>query len=446
MTPTWTPQSWQQLQAAQQPTYTNLGEYEAAVDELRAKPPLVFAGEARRLTDQMERVANGQGFLLHAGDCAESFAEFSADKVRDQIKVILQMSVALTYSTGLPTVKLGRIAGQYAKPRSANTETRDGVELDSFRGDIVNGIDFTEAARRPDPQRLIRAYQQAAATHHLIQSFTKGGFADLARVHQWNLEFVGSTGEGQRYEQISTEIDRAMRFMAACGIDLNKEHQLHEVDIFTSHEALLLGYEEAFTRLDATTGDYFDTSAHLLWIGERTRQLDGAHVHFLSGVQNPLACKIGPSASPADVVALCAALDPNRTPGRFTLVSRMGAGKVKEFLPEIVEAVTKAGHPVVWACDPMHGNTYQHESGYKTRHFDTVMQEISEFFDVCHAEGVWPGGVHVELTGDDVTECLGGGDDTTGDLDSRYETLCDPRLNARQGLELAFRLSELMRA
>ena len=442
----WTPTSWQKLQAQQQPLWTDSEEYDAAVAELRTKAPLVFAAQTRALTEQLARVSQGKGFLLHAGDCAESFSEFSADKVRDQIKVILQMSVALTYSTGLPTLKLGRIAGQYAKPRSSNTETRDGVELESFRGDIINGIDFTSESRRPDPQRMLRAYHQAAATHHLIDSFTKGGFADLAQVHRWNLEFVGTSDEGQRYDQLSTEIDRAMRFMAACGIDLSKERQLHEVDLFTSHEALLLGYEEALTRLDSLSGGWYGTSAHLLWIGERTRQLDGAHVHFLAGLQNPLAVKIGPTATPDDVVALCRALDPDRTPGRLTLVSRMGANNVEQFLPAIVMAVKKSGHPVVWACDPMHGNTYQHESGYKTRHFDTVMDEIAKFFGVCHAEGVWPGGVHVELTGDNVTECLGGGDAVTGsDLDSRYETLCDPRLNARQGLDLAFRLAELMR-
>ncbi len=442
----WTPKSWQHLSAQQQPQWIDVDEYESAVNELRLKPPLVFAAQTRALTEQLARVSQGKGFLLHAGDCAESFAEFSADKVRDQIKVILQMSVALTYSTGLPTLKLGRIAGQYAKPRSSTTETRDGVELESFRGDIVNGIDFTFDSRRPDPQRLIQAYNQAAATHHLIDSFTKGGFADLAQVHRWNLEFVGTSDEGQRYDQLSTEIDRAMRFMAACGIDLSKERQLHEVDLYTSHEALLLGYEEALTRLDTLSGGWYGTSAHLLWIGERTRQLNGAHVHFLAGLQNPLAVKIGPSASPDDVLALCRALDPDRRAGRLTLVSRMGASKVEQCLPAIVRAVKKSGHPVVWACDPMHGNTYQHESGYKTRHFDTVMEEIAKFFGVCHGEGVWPGGVHIELTGDNVTECLGGGDEVTGsDLDSRYETLCDPRLNARQGLDLAFRLAELMR-
>ncbi len=445
--PRWTPSSWRNLPAAQQPTWPDQTGLHAALAELSASPPLVYAGETRALTHSLAHVSRGEGFLLHAGDCAESFAEFSADKVRDQIKVILQMSVVLTYSTGLPTLKLGRIAGQYAKPRSAPTERRDGVELESFRGDIVNGFEFDFEARRPDPRRLVRAYEQASATHNLLRSFTKGGFADLSQVHQWNLEFVNTTREGKRYEQLSTEIDRALRFMAACGIDLTKERQLHEVDIYTSHEALLLAYEEALTRSDTINGGWYDTSAHLLWIGERTRQLDGAHVHFLAGVNNPIAVKLGPAVTPDEAVELCRLLDPDRTPGRLTFVSRMGATKVREALPPIVRAVTRSEHRVVWACDPMHGNTYQHESGYKTRHFDAVMEELAGFFAVCHAADVWPGGVHVELTGDDVTECLGGDHEITADdLDARYETLCDPRLNARQSLELAFRLSDLMRS
>ncbi len=443
----WSPASWRTHPVVQQPAWPDDVQLKQVLEALAERPPLVFAGEVRTLTNELAQVAEGNGFLLQAGDCAESFGQFSADKVRDQIKVILQMSVALTYSTGLPTLKVGRIAGQYAKPRSSDTETRDGVTLDSFRGDIVNGFDFTAAARRPDAQRLMHAYEQAAATHHLLRSFTKGGFADLSQVHRWNLEFVGTTREGERYEQLSTEIDRALRFMAACGIDLAQERTLHEVDIYTSHEALILGYEEALTRVDAISADWYDTSAHMLWIGERTRQLDGAHVHFLAGVENPIGVKLGPSASPDDAVALCRQLDPDQQPGRLTLVSRMGAGKVRDLLAPIVAAVRDSGHPVVWACDPMHGNTYQHESGYKTRHFDSVMDELSGFFSVCHDADVWPGGVHIELTGDDVTECLGGGDEVTAaDLDNRYETLCDPRLNARQALDLAFRLSELMRA
>ncbi|HUF83081.1 MAG TPA: 3-deoxy-7-phosphoheptulonate synthase class II, partial [Acidimicrobiia bacterium] len=371
----------------------------------------------------------------------------SADRIRDKLKVVLQMSVALQYSTGVPVVKVGRIAGQMAKPRSSAVERRGDVELPSFRGDMVNDFAFEAEARRPDPRRLVHAYHQAAATLNLLRAFTKGGFAALGRVHQWNLDFVGSTNQGRRYERLSEEIDRAMRFMAACGIVLDDELQLHQVDFYTSHEALVLGYEEALTRRDSLTGDWYDTSAHLLWIGERTRRIDGAHVDFLSGVRNPVGVKLGPGATAEETVDLCARLDPDRTPGRLTLVSRMGASRVEDCLPRLLEAVRDAGHPVVWACDPMHGNTFVHESGYKTRHFDDVMAELSVFFRVCRDRDVWPGGVHVELTGDDVTECLGGGDEVLGEhLEHRYETVCDPRLNARQSLDLAFRLAELVRA
>ena len=442
----WEPSSWQRLPAAQQPDWPDVVALDDALAELRRMPPLVFAGEARTLKQSLARVAEGEGFLLHAGDCAESFADFSADTIRDKLKVILQMSVALTYSTGVPVLKVGRIAGQFAKPRSAPTESRDGVELPSFRGDMVNDFSFEAAARRADPARLLRVYHQSAATLNLLRAFTKGGFADLNRAHQWNLEFVESSGAGQRYESLANEIDRALRFMAACGIDLQAEFQLHEVDFFTSHEALVLGYEEALTRRDSLTDDWYDCSAHLLWIGERTRQIDGAHVEFLAGVQNPLGLKLGPDASPEQALALCRRLDPGREPGRLTLIARMGVKRVAESLPPLLRAVKRAGHPVVWACDPMHGNTFSHESGYKTRHFDDVMNEVEQFFDICKAEGVWPGGVHIELTGDNVTECLGGADEIRGEhLSGRYETQCDPRLNARQSLDLAFRVSELVR-
>ena len=442
----WEPASWRALPAAQQPDWPDPAALDAVLEELRRMPPLVFAGEARSLRQALARVAQGEGFLLHAGDCAESFAEFSADRIRDKLKVILQMSVVLTYSTGVPTVKVGRIAGQFAKPRSSPSEQRDGIELPSFRGDMVNDFAFDAVARRPDPQRMLRVYHQSAATLNLLRAFTKGGFADLTRVHQWNLEFVATSGEGRRYEVLAGEIDRALRFMAACGIDLDAEVQLHEVDFYTSHEALILGYEEALTRRDSLTGDWYDCSAHLVWIGERTRQLDGAHVEFCSGIKNPIGVKLGPDATPEHALELCRRLDPGREPGRLMLVSRMGADRVGERLPPLVRAVRRAGHPVVWACDPMHGNTFTHESGYKTRHFDAVMREVEAFFGVCRAEGVWPGGVHVELTGDDVTECLGGTEEVRGeDLESRYETLCDPRLNARQSLDLAFRLAELVR-
>jgi 3-deoxy-7-phosphoheptulonate synthase len=441
----WEPASWRRCPAAQQPNWPDAPAVEDALDQLRHMPPLVFAGEARSLREGLARVSTGQGFVLQAGDCAESFAEFSADNIRDKLKVILQMSVALTYSTGVPTLKIGRIAGQYAKPRSSLTESRDGVQLPSFFGDIVNDLAFEAAARRPDPARMVRGYHQAAATLNLLRAFTKGGFADLNRVHQWNLEFVESSPQGHRYEELADGIDRALRFMAACGIDLDAEIQLHEVDFFTSHEALVLEYEEALTRRDSLTNDWYDCSAHLLWIGHRTHQLDGAHVEFLSGVKNPVGVKLGPDVTPEEVVALCRRLDPGREPGRLVLVSRMGADKVAGALPPLLRAVTRSGHPVVWLCDPMHGNTFAHDKGYKTRHFDAVLDEVERYFAACRTADVWPGGVHIELTGDDVTECLGGGDDLSADdLERRYETRCDPRLNARQSLDLAFRVAELV--
>jgi 3-deoxy-7-phosphoheptulonate synthase len=443
----WEPSSWQRCAAAQQPDWPDAAALHAAVDELRRLPPLVFAGEARSLQQALAGVSQGEGFLLHAGDCAESFAEFSADNIRDKLKVILQMSVALTYSTGVPTVKIGRIAGQFAKPRSSPVEKRGDRSLPSFRGDTVNDFAFDRDARVPDPHRMVRGYHQAAATLNLLRAFTKGGFADLGQIHRWNLEFVRTSRQGRRYELLAAEIDRALRFMAACGIDLDAEVQLHEVDFYTSHEALLLWYEEALTRRDSLTNQWYDCSAHLLWIGERTRQPDGAHVEFLAGVHNPVAVKLGPDATPDAAVELCKRLDPGRTPGRLTFVSRMGATRVSEALPPLLRAVQEAGHPVVWACDPMHGNTFQHDNGYKTRHFDAVMAELEGFFTACRAADVWPGGVHIELTGDDVTECLGGAEEVLPEhLDQRYETACDPRLNARQSLELAFRIGELLRA
>ncbi len=408
-------------------------------------PPLVFAGEARNLTDQLARAARGEAFLLQAGDCAESFDEFSADSIRDKLKIILQMAVVLTYSAGVPIVKVGRIAGQFAKPRSSPTETIDGVELPSFRGHLVNAPGFTAAARTPDPERLLAAYHQSAATLNLLRAFTQGGFADLGRVHQWNREFVASSPAGQRYNEVAAGIDRALRFMAACGVDTESDPQLHQADLWTSHEALVLGYEEALTRQDSLTGEWYDCSAHMLWIGERTRQLDGAHMEFLSGVGNPIGCKLGPTATPEEALAICEKLNPGRVPGRLTLVIRMGADTITEGLRPILRAVTDAGHPVVWACDPMHGNTFTSESGHKTRHLEDILAEIGGFFDAHRAEGTWPGGVHIELTGGDVTECLGGSSEVlSGHLDTRYETVCDPRLNGRQSLDLAFRVAELL--
>jgi 3-deoxy-7-phosphoheptulonate synthase len=444
--PTWTPGSWRARPAAQQPTWPDAGLLKEVEATLGALPPLVFAGEARALQSQLGHVASGAAFLLQAGDCAESFHESSADQIRDKLKVILQMAVTLTYASGVPVVKVGRIAGQFAKPRSSQTETLDGVTLEAFRGHLVNSEVFDEDARRPDPRRLLAAYHQSTATLNLLRAFTKGGFAALSQVHAWNQAFVASSPQGQRYEAVAAEIDRALRFMEACGIDLHGEASLDQVDFYTSHEALILNYEEALTRRDSLSGDYYDCSAHMLWIGDRTRQLDGAHVEFLSGVGNPIGIKVGPSADPEEIARLVSKLDPHLVPGRITLITRFGAGKVAAHLPPLIEAVGAAGHQVVWACDPMHANTFASESGVKTRRFEDIMTEIGEFFAVHRAKGTWPGGVHVELTGDDVTECLGGsGRVAEGDLAVNYTSICDPRLNATQSLDLSFRVAELLR-
>ena len=446
MTETWGPSSWRDHPAAQQPPWPDDAALEAALKHLATLPPLVFAGEARSLTTALAQVADGRAFLLQAGDCAESFDAFSADGIRDRLKVILQMAIVLSYSSGVPIVKVGRIAGQFAKPRSSDTEVIDGLELPSFRGHIVNDIPPTATARTPDPDRLLQAYHQSASTLNLLRAFVKGGFADLSQVHQWNQEFVSSSREGQRYERLADEIDRALRFMRACGIASETQQSLHEVDFFTSHEALILGYEEALTRQDSLTGDWYDCSAHMVWIGERTRQLDGAHVEFFRGIRNPIGSKIGPTATAEEVLDLCQALNPDRAPGRLTLITRMGADHIEDGLRPLLAAVRDADHPVVWACDPMHGNTFTSEGGRKTRHLDAVLAEIAGFFAAHHAEGTWPGGVHVELTSDDVTECLGGAEEIfDADLDARYETICDPRLNGRQSLDLAFRVAELLK-
>ena len=444
---TWTPDSWRSLRASQQPDWPDVAELDSVLKTLGGVPPLVFAGESRALLSDLGRVAAGEAFLLQAGDCAESFDSFSANSIRERLRVVLQMAVVLTYSAGVPVVKVGRIAGQFAKPRSSATETVDGVELPSFRGHIVNDIAFSAEARRPDPQRLLQAYNQSASTLNLVRAFTKGGFADLGRVHQWNQEFVEASPEGARYEALAKDIDRALRFMAACGVSTETVPTLHETSMYTSHEALLLGYEEALTREDSLTGEFYDCSAHMVWIGERTRELDGAHVEFFRGIRNPIGCKIGPSATTDEVVALCEALNPDRTAGRLTLITRMGCDGVESALPPLLAAVRDAGHPVVWACDPMHGNTVTSTGGRKTRRFDDIVAELAGFFSAHRSEGTWPGGVHVELTGDDVTECLGGAEQLSDDhLDLRYETMCDPRLNGRQSVDLAFRVAELLRA
>ena len=446
MANTWTPSSWQSFPAVQQPKWPDQSAVDRSLKQIASYPPLVFAGEARALQNSLAQVCAGNAFLLQAGDCAESFDEFSANNIREKLRVILQMAVVLTYSLGVPTIKVGRIAGQFAKPRSADMEKIGDLEIPSFRGHIVNDPAPTAEARIPDPDRLVQAYHQSAATLNLLRAFVKGGFADLSRVHAWTQEFVGSSPEGQRYEQVATDIERALRFMHACGVDTENTAALHEADVYTSHEALLLGYEEALTRQDSLTGAWYDCSAHMLWIGERTRQLDGAHVEFLRGVGNPIGCKVGPTTSPEFVLELCEALNPAQVPGRLTLISRMGADKVEDSLRPLLHAVRDAGHPVVWACDPMHGNTFTAPNGRKTRHFESIVDEISGFVRAHKAEGTWPGGIHIELTGDDVTECTGGTDDLThDDLDDRYETICDPRLNARQSLDLAFRVAELIR-
>ncbi len=394
------------LGPAQQPSYPDRAAVDAAVDRLRVMPPLVFAGECDELKEKLAAVARGEAFLLQGGDCAETFSGVTADNVRNKLRVLLQMAVVLTYAASVPVVKLGRMAGQYAKPRSSDTETRDGVTLPAYRGDAVNGYEFTEESRVPDPQRLVDVYNASAATLNLVRAFTTGGYADLRQVHTWNTDFVRDSVVGQRYEKLANEIDRAMAFMEAIGADPD---EFHRVDFHASHEALVLEYEHAMTRIDSRTEQPYDVSGHFVWIGERTRQLDGAHVELLSRIRNPIGVKLGPTTSADDALALAAKLNPANEPGRLTFITRFGAGRIRDGLPNLVEKVTASGVEVAWVCDPMHGNTFEASSGYKTRRFDDVIEEVQGFFDVHHALGTWPGGVHVELTGDDVTECVGGG-------------------------------------
>jgi 3-deoxy-7-phosphoheptulonate synthase len=441
----WSPTTWRDYPALQQPKWPDTGALDSVVKRLSGLPPLVFAGEARSLTAALSEVAQGRAFLLQAGDCAESFHDQTATGIREKLKVILQMAAVLTYSGGLPVVKVGRIAGQFAKPRSADTEMVDGVELPSFRGHIVNDDAPFLESRIPDPERLMAAYQQSAQTLNLLRAFTKGGYADISRVHAWTQEFVAATPEGRRYDHLASGIEKALRFMSACGIDLERESKLQQVDLWTSHEALLLHYEEALTRTDTTTGDWYDCSAHMLWIGERTRNPQHAHVEFLRGVKNPIGCKVGPTATASDVLEICESLNSDRIPGRLTLIVRMGASNVRSKLPMLLAAVRDAGHPVVWSCDPCHGNTFTAPSGHKTRKFDDVLAEVEGFFACCRAEGVHPGGLHIELTGDNVTECLGGSIAVESEqLAGNYRTICDPRLNARQSLDLAFSAADLL--
>ncbi len=446
MAKTWAPESWRGKEARQLPTYPEPAALAAVEQTLATYPPLVFAGEARRLKEQLGGVAEGKAFLLQGGDCAESFAEFRANNIRDTFKVLLQMAVVLTFGAACPVVKVGRMAGQFAKPRSSDTEKQGATELPSYRGDIVNGIDFDEAARRPDPARLTQAYNQAAATLNLLRAFAQGGFADLHKVHQWNLQFVADSPQGKRYEELATRIDETLGFMGACGITPDDVPQLRETDFYTSHEALLLNYEQALTRIDSLSGQWYDCSAHFLWIGDRTRQPDGAHVEFLRGVQNPIGMKCGPSLDPDELVRLIEILNPKNEPGRLTLIARMGADKVETVLPRLLRAVKRSGHKVVWACDPMHGNTIKSATGYKTRPVDRILAEVRGFFAAHRAEGTYAGGVHFEMTGQDVTECIGGAQAITeASLGDRYHTHCDPRLNASQALELAFLIAEQLK-
>ena len=442
----WTPKSWQKLKAAQQPNWGEPERYSKILSEISKYPPLVFAGEVRELKQQLSEASQGKGFLIQGGDCAETFNDFRADSIRDKLKILLQMSVVLTYGASCNVVKLGRIAGQFAKPRSSNTETRKGVDLPSYRGDAVNDIEFIEKSRIPNPKRLLRAYNQSAATLNLLRAFTTGGFADLNKAHIWNQEFIAQSPQGKRYEKIATSIDDALTFMKAIGINSENTSALKLTEFFTSHEALLLGYEHSLTRQDSLTKKWYNCSAHFLWIGDRTRQPDGAHVELLSGVDNPIGVKVGPSITEDELLSLCEKLNPQNKGGRLTLITRFGADNIRIKLPPLVKTIKERGLKVLWVCDPMHGNTYKSETGYKTRHFDTILEELEHFFAIHRAEGTIPGGVHFELTGDNVTECMGGARDISdSDLESRYETVCDPRLNNEQSLELAFLITDLLR-
>lgn len=439
----WRSDSWRGFQARQMPTYPDPLALKAVTDKLASYPPLVFAGEARTLKAELARVAQGKAFLLQGGDCAEAFAELTANTIRDTFRVMLQMAVVLTYGAKKPVVKVGRMAGQFAKPRSADTETINGVTLPSYRGDIINELDFTPEARTPRPEKMLEAYLRSAASLNLLRAFATGGYADLHRVTNWTLSFGQSSRESQRYAELAGKIKDALSFMEACGIDSSNTHAMRQVNFYTSHEALLLPYEEALTRIDSTSGQPVAGSAHMLWIGDRTRQLDGAHVEYCRGILNPIGLKTGPSLGADELLRLIDKLNPANEPGRLTLIGRFGAGKVAAHLPAMIRAVKAEGRHVVWCCDPMHGNTIKADNGYKTRPFDKILSEVREYFDVCEAEGVYAGGVHFEMTGQDVTECIGGMYNLSAtDLHDRYHTACDPRLNATQSLELAFLIAE----
>lgn len=443
----WTPTSWRDKPIVQQPAYKDAELVRQVEQQLAQLPPLVFAGEIRSLHEKLGNVAQGKAFLLQGGDCAESFTEFNANKIRDTFKVLLQMAVVMTFAGSYPVVKVGRIAGQFAKPRSSDFETQNGVSLPSYRGDIINDIAFTEAAREPDPERLLKAYHQSAATLNLLRAFAQGGFADLHQVHRWNLGFVEQSPLGAKYQHLADQIDQTLSFMEACGIHANNTPQIKETSVYTSHEALLLGYEQALTRQDSLTQDWYDCSAHMLWIGDRTRQPDHAHIEFLRGVKNPIGVKVGPSTSLDDLMQIMDTLNPENIPGRLTFIARMGADKINDKLAPLVRKVKTEGRHVVWSSDPMHGNTITASSGYKTRSVDAILAEMKGFFEVHRAEGTHAGGVHLEMTGHNVTECIGGAFQITEEgLSDQYDTFCDPRLNGEQALELAFLITDTMKA
>lgn len=435
--------SWPNLPAAQQPAWPSADALAQAQHILAGLPPLVFAGECDELKSRLAAATNGDAFVLMGGDCAETFAANTADSIRARLKTVLQMAIVLTYGASMPVVKIGRIAGQYGKPRSSSEEVIDGVSLPSYRGDAVNGLEFTQESRQPDPMRLVQTYHASAATLNLVRAFTQGGYADLRQVHSWNQDFVSESDPGKRYEEMAEEIDRALSFMTACGAD---PEEFKRADFYASHEALLLDYEKPLTRVDSRTGNLYDVSGHFVWVGERTRELDGAHIDFVSKIKNPIGVKIGPKTTESDILGLLEKLNPEKLSGRLMFITRMGAGKIREVLPELVAAVQKTDHPVLWVCDPMHGNTKEAASGHKTRLLDDVIDEVRGFFEVHKALGTHPGGIHIELTGDDVTECMGGiGGVSETDLPFRYETACDPRLNRIQSLDLAFQVADMLR-
>ena len=446
MTKNWSKDSWRSKPILQVPEYDDLDQLKKVESRLTSYPPLVFAGEARRLKENLAKVSRGEAFLLQGGDCAESFAEHNPDNIRDTFRVILQMAIVLTFGAGCPVIKVGRIAGQFANPRSAPLEKQGEIELPSYRGDIINNIEFVEDLRIPDPERQIMAYRQSASTLNLLRAFAQGGYANLDHVHKWNMGFVKESKQGEQYEQVANRISETLGFMDAVGINSDTTPELRSVDFYTSHESLLLGYEECLTRVDSTSGDWYDTSAHMLWIGDRTRQPDGAHIEFVRGIKNPIGMKCGPSLDPDELLKLIDIINPSNEEGRLTLITRYGANNLDDHLPKLIKAVEKEGKKVVWSCDPMHGNTVKASNGYKTRPLDSILTEVKQFIDIHESEGTYAGGVHIEMTGQNVTECLGGTQQISEeDLTDRYHTHCDPRLNANQALDLAFLISERLK-